>query len=100
MCRRASGRRPPASGGYAGCLRSLSSTGVERLGNVAAPVRAALTPRELEIATLAASGLADKQIAEKLFLSHRTVENKLHIVYEKVGVKSRNELAEVLRGYE
>jgi len=63
----------------------------------AAPTRAALTARELEIATLAASGMADKQIAQKLLLSHRTVENKLHSVYEKVGVSGRNELAEVLR---
>lgn len=66
--------------------------------STAASARAVLTARELEIATLAASGLADKQIAQKLFISHRTVENKLHAVYEKVGVKSRNELAEVLRG--
>ncbi len=66
--------------------------------STAAPARAALTARELEIATLAASGMADKQIAQKLFLSHRTVENKLHSVYEKIGVKSRNDLAEVLRG--
>ncbi|HEX2178768.1 MAG TPA: LuxR C-terminal-related transcriptional regulator [Actinomycetota bacterium] len=66
--------------------------------SAAAPVRAALTARELEIAGLAAAGLSDKQIAQRLFLSHRTVENQLHHVYEKLGVTSRNQLAEVLRG--
>jgi DNA-binding CsgD family transcriptional regulator len=52
---------------------------------VAAPARATLTPRELEIARMAAAGLANKDIAARLYLSHRTVENKLHAVYEKLG---------------
>lgn len=43
----------------------------------AAPARAALTTRELEIARLAATGLANREIAARLYLSHRTVENKL-----------------------
>jgi DNA-binding CsgD family transcriptional regulator len=60
------------------------------------PIRAALTPRELEIARLAAAGLADKEIAGRLYLSHRTVENRLHTVYDKLGVAGRSELAEVL----
>ena len=58
--------------------------------------RAALTPRELEIARLAATGLGDKQIAARLYLSHRTVENKLHAVYAKLGVSGRSELASAL----
>ena len=64
----------------------------------AGPVRAALTPRELEIARLAAAGLANKEIAERLFLSHRTVENKLHTAYEKLGVDGRADLARALEG--
>jgi ATP/maltotriose-dependent transcriptional regulator MalT len=51
--------------------------------------RAVLTSRELEIARLAASGLSDKEIATRLFLSHRTVENRLHTVYEKLGLEGR-----------
>ncbi|MCW3034817.1 MAG: transcriptional regulator, LuxR family [Actinobacteria bacterium] len=65
---------------------------------VAAPARATLTPRELEIARMAAAGLANKDIAARLYLSHRTVENKLHAVYEKLGVEGRAALAEALEG--
>lgn len=62
----------------------------------AAPARAALTARELEIARLAAAGLANKEIAARLYLSHRTVENRLHAAYEKLGVEGRAELAQAL----
>jgi DNA-binding CsgD family transcriptional regulator len=62
----------------------------------AAPARAALTPRELEIARLAATGLANKEIAARLYLSPRTVENTLHAAYEKLGVSGREALAHAL----
>ena len=62
----------------------------------AASARATLTPRELEIARLAAAGLANKEIAARLFLSHRTVENQLHAAYEKLGVQRRAELSQAL----
>jgi DNA-binding CsgD family transcriptional regulator len=58
--------------------------------------RTALTPRQLEIARLAAAGLANKEIAARLRLSHRTVENNLHAAYEKLGVAGRNGLARTL----
>jgi DNA-binding NarL/FixJ family response regulator len=38
-------------------------------------------------------------IAERLYLSHRTVENKLYAVYEKLGVHGRAELAEALDSF-
>jgi DNA-binding CsgD family transcriptional regulator len=60
--------------------------------------RATLTRRELEIARLAAAGLSNKEIAQRLYLSHRTVENKLHAAYEKLGVEGRAELAQALEG--
>ncbi|MGH3840914.1 MAG: LuxR C-terminal-related transcriptional regulator [Pseudonocardiaceae bacterium] len=58
--------------------------------------RTALTPRQLEIARLAAAGLANKEIAARLCLSHRTVENNLHAAYEKLGVTGRDGLARTL----
>ena len=58
--------------------------------------RTALTARQLEIARLAAAGLANKEIAARLCLSHRTVENNLHAAYEKLGVAGRDGLARVL----
>lgn len=61
-----------------------------------APVRAALSTRLREIAHLAAAGLSNKDIAERLSLSVRTVENKLYTIYERTGVHSRTELADIL----
>lgn len=58
--------------------------------------RTALTARQLEIARLAAAGLANKEIAARLCLSHRTVENNLHAAYEKLGVAGRDGLAHTL----
>ena len=56
----------------------------------------ALTPQELEIAKLAASGLTNKQIGEKLFLSHRTVSGHLHRLFPKLGVATRAALRDAL----
>jgi DNA-binding CsgD family transcriptional regulator len=55
-----------------------------------------LTPQELEIVTLAASGLTNKQIAAKLFLSHRTVSGHLHRAFPKLGVATRAALRDAL----
>lgn len=52
-----------------------------------------LTPRELEIVTLAAQGLTNKQIAGHLHVSARTVNFHLDNVYSKLQVNSRTEAA-------
>ena len=59
--------------------------------------RAQLTPAELDTALQAATGSTDKQIAEVMHLSVRTVENRLHRAYQKLGLSHRRELAEALR---
>jgi ATP/maltotriose-dependent transcriptional regulator MalT len=59
-----------------------------------------LTPRELEIATMAARGLSSKSIAERLVVSVRTVDNTLHQVYGKLAVNNRTELRPLLIGPE
>jgi DNA-binding CsgD family transcriptional regulator len=59
-----------------------------------------LTPRELEIATMAARGLSSKAIAERLVVSVRTVDNTLHQVYGKLAVSNRAELRPLLAGPE
>ena len=56
-----------------------------------------ITRREREVAYLAAEGLSSQAIAERLFLSVRTVEGHLQNAYAKLGVSQRAELAEVLR---
>jgi DNA-binding CsgD family transcriptional regulator len=62
----------------------------------AVETRAVLTPAERETAVLAANGRANKEIAEQLHLSPRTVENRLQRVYDKLGVAGRGELADAL----
>ncbi|WP_204076743.1 LuxR C-terminal-related transcriptional regulator [Planotetraspora phitsanulokensis] len=56
-----------------------------------------LTARQREIAHLAASGLSNRDIAERLTLSIRTVANTLVHVYERIGVNRREELGAILR---
>ncbi|MFI5936794.1 LuxR C-terminal-related transcriptional regulator [Actinoplanes sp. NPDC051494] len=60
-------------------------------------VQPALTVRERQVAELAAGGVRSREIADRLFLSPRTVENHLQRVYTKLGVNGRNELAPALR---
>jgi DNA-binding CsgD family transcriptional regulator len=59
------------------------------------PVVAQLTPRELEVAMLAAAGETNREIGARLYMSAKTVEVHLGRVYRKLGVRSRTELARV-----
>jgi DNA-binding CsgD family transcriptional regulator len=54
---------------------------------------AALSRREEEIARLAAGGLSNREIADRLCVSVRTVEGHLHRLYAKLGVNDRSDLA-------
>ncbi|MDN5917082.1 MAG: LuxR C-terminal-related transcriptional regulator [Pseudonocardia sp.] len=54
-----------------------------------------LTPREHEIAALAATGMTSKAIAGELVVSVRTVDNVLRSVYSKLGVSGRGDLVQV-----
>ncbi|MBA2349814.1 MAG: helix-turn-helix transcriptional regulator, partial [Solirubrobacterales bacterium] len=55
-----------------------------------------LTASERRVAELAAGGGANREIAEELFVTPKTVENHLTRVYAKLGVHSRRELAGAL----
>jgi DNA-binding NarL/FixJ family response regulator len=57
---------------------------------------APLTPQEREIATLAAAGLTNKQIGERLYLSPRTVSTHLYNLFPKLGISSRAALRDAL----
>jgi DNA-binding CsgD family transcriptional regulator len=63
----------------------------------AVDTRARLTPAEQRAALLASAGMSNREIAQELVLSVRTVENNLQRVYSKLGVSSRSKLAEALR---
>lgn len=75
-------------------LQELRATGYR--ASAVDEVPADLTAQELEVAELAASGLTNKQIAERLFLSHRTVGVHLYRIFPKLGVSSRAGLRDAL----
>jgi ATP/maltotriose-dependent transcriptional regulator MalT len=96
--RRAGDRRSAAAAERRACSLVARCEGA-RTPKLVSPDPAAgsgLSERELQIARLAATGLSNKDIAEALHLSPRTVENKLHSAYSKLGVRGRDELAEAL----
>ena len=59
---------------------------------------AALTAQERQVATLAAAGLTNKQIGERLYLSHRTVAAHLYQIFPRLGITSRAALRDALGG--
>ena len=73
----------------------LRATGRTRMPS-RAPGVVALTPQELQIARLAASGMTNKQIAERLFLSPRTVGGHLYQIFPKLGITTRAALRDAL----
>ncbi|MFJ8472348.1 ATP-binding protein [Kitasatospora sp. NPDC094011] len=58
--------------------------------------RPPLSPREAEVADLVAQGLTNQAIAQRLFLSVRTVEAHLTVVYRKLGISGRGAVARAL----
>ena len=55
-----------------------------------------LTPSERRVAEMAASGLTNRQIAQSLFLTVKTIETHLAATYDKLGIRSRRELPSAL----
>ncbi|WP_018112354.1 helix-turn-helix transcriptional regulator [Thermus igniterrae] len=54
-----------------------------------------LTQREKEVATLAALGLSNEEIAEELGISVKTVKTHLSLVFQKLGIRKRSQLAHI-----
>ncbi|MEV4343066.1 AAA family ATPase [Actinoplanes sp. NPDC049596] len=57
-----------------------------------------LSAQEMQIATLAAEGLTNREIGQRLFISHRTVGAHLYRIYPRLGVSGRRHLAAALGG--
>ena len=66
-----------------------SAAPTEQLSTPVSEHPAGLTPREVEVLGLVAEGLTNPQVAQRLFLSPRTVQRHLNSVYRKLGVSSR-----------
>jgi DNA-binding CsgD family transcriptional regulator len=75
--------------------RELRASG-ERTRRRVPDAWAQLTPEELQIAQLAADGLSNREIGERLYLSPRTVGSHLYRLFPKLGVTSRTQLPEAL----
>ncbi|HEX4734774.1 MAG TPA: AAA family ATPase [Thermoleophilaceae bacterium] len=75
--------------------RELRASG-ERSRRAVPEARDQLTAQELQIAQLAAGGLSNREIGERLFLSHRTISTHLYRVFPKLGITSRAELGAAL----
>ncbi|HEX5914658.1 MAG TPA: response regulator transcription factor, partial [Rubrobacter sp.] len=72
---------------------SMIATRTPEQTSATAPRPSALTRREREVAKLVARGLTNRQIAEELVLSERTVENHVRNVLKKLKLPSRSEVA-------
>jgi DNA-binding NarL/FixJ family response regulator len=77
-----------SSPGAGNTVISMPRALLERLGDEPA---GALTERELEVVVLAARGLSNRLIAQELHISEATVKRHLANIYEKAGVRTRNE---------
>ncbi|WP_274536582.1 LuxR family transcriptional regulator [Pseudofrankia sp. BMG5.36] len=78
----------------------LRAAGEDSVGRVL-PSAEQLTAQELQTALLAAAGLSNREIGQRLFLSHRTVGSHLYRIFPKLGIRGRTQLVEALaaRGY-
>lgn len=75
--------------------RRWSQRATAELSRVGVPAQlaAGLTETEQQVAELVATGLSNREVAARLFISMRTVESNLSRVYHKLGLRSRTELA-------
>ncbi|GIH25334.1 LuxR family transcriptional regulator [Acrocarpospora phusangensis] len=64
----------------------------ERSDSRVADVWDTLSPQEIQIASMVAQGLSNRDIAKGLFISHRTVGSHLYRMFPKLGITSRGEL--------
>jgi DNA-binding NarL/FixJ family response regulator len=76
-------------------LKARTATGA-RPRTAAVTGAGSLTPSELRVATLAREGKSNREIAQALYVTPKTVEVHLSNSYRKLGIKSRAGLAQAL----
>lgn len=97
------GVRPPRPRSAGLAHATEASIGDGDLGREATGHRedvAGLTRREAEIAALVAAGWSDRDVADRLSISRRTVQAHLRTVYGKLGISSRRELRSPSPGHD
>lgn len=90
------GDRRSAAAARRSAARLLTECGGARTPALEALTLSALSDRERQVVRMAADGMASKEIADRLHLSVRTVENHLQRSYTKLGISSRAELQRAL----
>ena len=90
LAARATFEQLQAAPAVARCDRELGASGLGRLKRDDA---SALTPQEITVAQLVASGHSNREVASDLQLSVKTVEVHLTRIYAKLGISSRGQLA-------
>lgn len=84
------------------CREQIPQLGDQFGSTMEIPVRlasqnsAGLTPREVEIATLAAQGMYNREISQKLDISENTIKSTLKNIFSKLDIHSRRELPQAL----
>jgi DNA-binding CsgD family transcriptional regulator len=68
----------------------------EHVATTAAPAARALTAQQQRIARLVADGATNREVAQQLFLSPRTIDHHLRNIFVRLGVRSRTELARLV----
>ncbi|MFI1051722.1 AAA family ATPase [Streptomyces griseoruber] len=76
----------------------LRAAGIEAASSVVPSAFTELSPQQQQIVQLAARGLTNREIGEKLFLSPRTVGSHLYRVFPKLGITARSQLRDVIEG--
>ncbi|MEU2621640.1 AAA family ATPase [Streptomyces sp. NPDC007157] len=77
--------------------RELRASGAAPAPEAGGPLQE-LTAQQRQIVQLVASGLSNREIGERLFLSPRTVGSHLYKVYPKLGISSRHQLRDLVQG--
>ena len=77
-------------------VSSVMANELHRRLTFRAEERMPLSPQELQIAQLAAEGLSNREIGQRLYLSHRTIGSHLYRTFPKLGITSRSQVRDAL----
>jgi DNA-binding NarL/FixJ family response regulator len=80
---------------WAGQARAELHDASEVAPEPGAPVSSRLTAQQVQIARMVAAGATNREVAEQLYLSTRTVDHHMRNIFVRLGIRSRIELAKL-----